>query len=151
MNTAAPGAPAKPFSSANDVTWNLQDLYAAVDDPRIEQDLDAALQRAQAFEKAYRGKIEVASGPQPGLLRSALDELESERPVETHATLGGIHGFRNTETERPEMTAEGERRFPIEHRRCDVGGAGGIEHDVRGGVGNAAGEAAALRCRQRFS
>ncbi|HEV8059649.1 MAG TPA: M3 family oligoendopeptidase [Gemmataceae bacterium] len=77
MNTAAPAAPTKPSSSADGVTWNLQDLYAAIDDPRIEQDLEAALQRAQAFEKAYRGKIECAAGPQPALLRSALEELES--------------------------------------------------------------------------
>src|SRR3954452_24603586 len=77
MNTAAPGALAKPSSSANDATWNLQDLYAAVDDPRVEQDLEAALERARAFEKAYRGKIDLAGGPQPALLRSALDELES--------------------------------------------------------------------------
>ena len=75
--TAAPGAPTKPSSSADDATWNLQDLYAAIDDPRIEQDLEAALQRAVAFEKAYRGKIELAGGPQPAFLRSALEELES--------------------------------------------------------------------------
>jgi oligoendopeptidase F len=74
MNTLTPG---KPTSSADDVAWNLHDLYAGVDDPRIEQDLAGALERAQAFEKAYRGKIEIEGGPQPALLRSALEELES--------------------------------------------------------------------------
>ncbi|CAN5122404.1 M3 family oligoendopeptidase [soil metagenome] len=74
MNTPSPG---KPTSSADDVSWNLQDLYSGIDDPRIEQDLTAALERAQAFEKAYRGKIEVEGGPQAALLRSALEELES--------------------------------------------------------------------------
>ena len=77
MNTAAPGTPSKPSSSANDVSWNLHDLYASVDDPRIDQDLEAAMQRAQGFEHAYRGKINCANGPQAALLRSALEELES--------------------------------------------------------------------------
>ncbi len=39
------------------VRWNLSDLYASVDDPRIDADLDAALASAGAFAKEYRGHV----------------------------------------------------------------------------------------------
>jgi oligoendopeptidase F len=113
MTTAAPGAPA---SSAGEVTWNLQDLYAAIDDPRIEHDLAAALERAQAFEKAYRGKIDMAGGPQPAFLRSALDELESlceqmDRPA-IYASL--VHASKTDEPSHGALVAKTrERRAAI--------------------------------------
>ncbi len=75
--TVSPDAPpAPPASSANGVAWDLGDLYAGVDDPRIDQDLQAALERAEAFETAYRGKINVPGGPAADLLAAALHELE---------------------------------------------------------------------------
>lgn len=40
-------------SSADDVTWDLGDLYAGPDDPRLTRDLDDALRRAEAFETTY--------------------------------------------------------------------------------------------------
>jgi oligoendopeptidase F len=64
-------------SSADGVSWDLGDLYKTVDDPRIEGDLAEARRRAEAFEAAYRGKIDVPGGPAPDLLRIALEELES--------------------------------------------------------------------------
>jgi oligoendopeptidase F len=71
-------APALPqTSSADGVTWDLHDLYSSVDDPRITHDLDSALQRAQAFEAAYRGQINIEGGPPPEVLLTALHELES--------------------------------------------------------------------------
>lgn len=63
-----------PTSSADGVAWNLHDLYAGVDDPRIDGDLDAAHARARAFEAAYRGTI--ALGPTADLLLAAVTELE---------------------------------------------------------------------------
>jgi oligoendopeptidase F len=66
----------QPASSADGVQWDLGDLYAGVDDPRITADLDTALQRARAFENAYRGQINVPGGPAPDLLSKALRELE---------------------------------------------------------------------------
>lgn len=57
-------------------TWDLSDLYAGVDDPKIDQDLQAALERARRFEETYRGKI--ADGRlDPSQLKGALDEYES--------------------------------------------------------------------------
>jgi oligoendopeptidase F len=46
-----------PRSSADGVRWNLADLYAAPDDPRIRQDQDAALDQARAFAAQYRACV----------------------------------------------------------------------------------------------
>jgi oligoendopeptidase F len=63
--------------------WNLADLYAGLDDPRVTSDLDRADAEAVAFEAAYKGKLAaLAQGPQPdsGLAEAvkryeALDDL----------------------------------------------------------------------------
>ncbi|MGE3809165.1 MAG: M3 family oligoendopeptidase [Gemmataceae bacterium] len=64
-----------PKSTADGIAWDLGDLYASVDDPRIGTDLKQSLERAQAFEKKYRGVIE--SGPSAAVLLEAVTELES--------------------------------------------------------------------------
>lgn len=66
-----------PSSSANGVAWDLSDLYAGPDDPRIEADLAASLEAAQAFEARYRGKIDVEGGPPADTLREAVEALEA--------------------------------------------------------------------------
>jgi oligoendopeptidase F len=61
------------------VTWDLSDLYASPDDPRLESDLAGALAAARAFAERYRGRVAAldASG-----LAAALDELEAfEEPA----------------------------------------------------------------------
>src|SRR5207248_3090900 len=83
--TTSPPA-ARPTSSADHVAWDLGDLYAGLDDPRIGRDLEAALRRARDFESAYRGRIDVPGGPAPDLLAAALQELEGlseqmDRPI----------------------------------------------------------------------
>lgn len=67
----------RPTSSADGVSWNLNDLYRAPDDPKINNDLASAAERARAFEANYRGKIDIAGGPSVPLLLSALQEIES--------------------------------------------------------------------------
>lgn len=74
--TNTPVVPPRPSSSAKGVAWNLFDLYAGVDDPAIGCDLDAVLKRAQAFESAYRGKIDVPGGPSTDALLAAVRQLE---------------------------------------------------------------------------
>lgn len=61
----------------SDVSWDLSALYDAPTDPRIEQDLTAALQRAEAFAARYRGTIGVAEGPAPAWVAAAMTELEA--------------------------------------------------------------------------
>jgi len=60
-------------SSAANVSWDLTDLYAGIDDPRLDADLQAAQQRAQAFEAQYRGKV----GESADSLLAAVAEMES--------------------------------------------------------------------------
>lgn len=57
-------------------TWDLSDLYAGADDPRLDADMDAARQRARQFETRYRGTI-AGDGVTAGHLRVALDEYEA--------------------------------------------------------------------------
>jgi len=66
----------QPTSSADGIVWDLSDLYGGVDDPAIARNLETALQRAQAFEATYRGKIIGDGGPSSDLLLTALTELE---------------------------------------------------------------------------
>ena len=61
---------------AEGVSWNLHDLYAGADDPRLEADLAEAKQRAQVFAETYRGMI--TSGQLDGAgLAGALAEYEA--------------------------------------------------------------------------
>ena len=64
-------------NSAAGVAWNLGDLYHSVDDPAIDRDLAAAMQRAEAFAKNYRDKIAQLKPSDAGLLLTAVRELES--------------------------------------------------------------------------
>jgi oligoendopeptidase F len=61
--------------STPQVRWDLSALFSGIDDPKIEQTWIRCMERAGAFEKAYRGKID-----DPALsaqtLASALKELE---------------------------------------------------------------------------
>src|SRR5271166_3156860 len=74
-----PEAPAAglPPSSADQVNWDLSDLYSGASDPRIGADLDGALRRARTFEETYRGRIDVPGGPPAELLLEAVCELEA--------------------------------------------------------------------------
>ncbi len=80
-------------NSADGVAWDLNDLYSGVDDPKITRDLDAAMKRAQAFEAAYRGKINTDGGPPAELLLAAVQELESlcEQMDKSAAFAGLVH------------------------------------------------------------
>lgn len=49
-------------TGAEDVRWELDDLYDGVDDPRIDADLDEVLRMAKRFENEHRGKLEQTLG-----------------------------------------------------------------------------------------
>src|SRR5262249_17350775 len=63
--------------SAAGIAWNLGDLYAGLDDPALDRDLQTALARAQALEQAYRGKIATLAPTAADVLAKAVQELES--------------------------------------------------------------------------
>tara|TARA_B100001123_G_scaffold425393_1_gene538194 strand:+ start:11490 stop:13298 length:1809 start_codon:yes stop_codon:yes gene_type:complete len=46
-----------PTSSADGVAWDLSDLYASTDDPKIASDLQEAKCRADSFAQQYRGQL----------------------------------------------------------------------------------------------
>jgi oligoendopeptidase F len=58
------------------VHWNLADLYASIDDPRIDKTLAQQKSRAQAFAEKYRGKIN-NSNLSAETLAAAIAEYES--------------------------------------------------------------------------
>jgi oligoendopeptidase F len=48
--------------------WNLGDLYAGLDDPRIKRDLDRADEYSKGFEEDFKGKLAaLVDGPEGGL------------------------------------------------------------------------------------
>jgi oligoendopeptidase F len=59
--------------------WNLADLYASLDDPRIARDLYQADAESVAFEEAYRGKLAaLAEAPEAGhALAQAVKRYEA--------------------------------------------------------------------------
>ena len=64
------------------VCWALEDLYKSPDDPRLDSDLAAAKQQAEAFAASYRGKIANAQLDGPGLA-AALTEYEALSALES--------------------------------------------------------------------
>jgi len=42
--------------------WQLGDLYAAIDAPALQSDIERAARECEAFEKAWKGKLEAAAG-----------------------------------------------------------------------------------------
>jgi len=59
--------------------WNLADLYAGLDDPRIKRDLDRGAAESLAFEHDCKGKLAaLADGPEPGArLGEAIKHYEA--------------------------------------------------------------------------
>jgi oligoendopeptidase F len=53
---------AKSVTGAEDVRWDLTDLYTDIDDPQIERDLQQLLSLAERFERDFRGKLQQRLG-----------------------------------------------------------------------------------------
>ena len=54
--------------------WDLSDLYAGTDDPKLKADLAACATAASAFAAAYKGKLAQADG---GTIHSAIQAYEN--------------------------------------------------------------------------
>ncbi len=65
--------PTAPSGSAQGVAWDLSGLYAGVDDPAFEVDLDLAEQQATAFETRYRDRVAALSAAE---LHEAVRSLQ---------------------------------------------------------------------------
>lgn len=64
-------------NTAAGIAWDLRDLYAGLDDPKISADLDAARTEAVAYERDYRGKIQALTAADAEPLRKAIERLEA--------------------------------------------------------------------------
>lgn len=62
-------------TGAEDVRWDLADLYAGPDDPAIAADFEATLAQAQAFQEKHRGRI-AAGEISPDEFLTAVEEIE---------------------------------------------------------------------------
>ena len=78
-------------AQASGVTWDLSDLFAGADDPRLWQALDEVKADGEAFAAHYRGLIAVPGGPDAATLLAGVQAYEAlyERAgrVETYAHL----------------------------------------------------------------
>ena len=79
-------AQALKMTGAEDVRWNLSDLFASPDDPKIEAALARDLERAKAFEATYKGKVAtLAPKPFAAMMRELADYEESSTRAEVYA------------------------------------------------------------------
>ena len=60
-------------TGAETVRWNLSDLFASPDDPKIEATLASEMQRAKDFEARYKGKVATL---EPKAFAAMMRELE---------------------------------------------------------------------------
>ena len=100
-------------SSATGVVWDLGDLFAAPDDPRIDQTLDACQADASAFAGAYRGTINVPGGPAPEHLLSGLERMEaiSENAHRVAAYSGLLYAADTSSTVHRQLQQKIEQRM----------------------------------------
>ncbi len=70
------------LTGAEDVAWNLADLYESGDDPRLESDVDEAETAAAAFRDRYHGKV---AGLDAAAVVAAIEERERIESVFTRA------------------------------------------------------------------
>ena len=70
------------LTGAEDVAWDLSDLYEGGDDPRIEQDVEQTEAAAAAFRERYYGKVAELSAED---LRDAIEERERIESAFTRA------------------------------------------------------------------
>ena len=70
------------LTGAEDVAWDLSDLYESGDDPRIEQDVQEAENASAAFRERYYGRVAELSATE---LVEAIEERERIESIFTRA------------------------------------------------------------------
>ena len=69
-------------TGAETVRWDLSDLFASPDDPKIEAALALSLERAKAFEARYKGRV---STLEPAEFAAMMRELEDDEEAAAKA------------------------------------------------------------------
>ena len=83
--------PSSPPSSAAGIVWNLGDLYAGVDDPKIDADLKDCTVRCTVFSDTYRALFASPGALSAAGLKQALEDYE--RIAELMSQLGSYAGL----------------------------------------------------------
>jgi len=83
------------LTGAEEIAWNLGDLYAGMDDPQLEVDLNACDAEAAAFNAAYRGRVAELSAAELAELIARFEAL-NERMGRIGA-FAGLNWTQNTE------------------------------------------------------
>ena len=95
--------------------WNLADLYAGIDDPRVKRDLDRADADSIAFEEAYKGKLAaLAEGPDAGpALTEAVKRFEALDDLLGRLTsfAGLVHAGNTVDPARAKFYADVQERI----------------------------------------
>lgn len=87
----------KEKSGAENIQWDLSDLYASPDDPGLKEDRKNLLDRADAFAEKYRGRVDQLSPSEFAQMLSEYEEL-----VQTSGKIGSYsHLIWSTNTEDP--------------------------------------------------
>lgn len=87
--------PESPLSGAENVAWDLTDLYAGMNDPQLNADLDAADAEAAALDAEYRGRIAALSGAELAGLLARYEALR-ERAYKA-GSFASLNWTQNTE------------------------------------------------------
>lgn len=83
------------LTGAENVAWDLTDLYAGMDDPQLNADLDAADAEAEALDTTYRGRIAALSAAELALLLARYEALR-ERAYKA-GSFASLNWTQNTE------------------------------------------------------
>lgn len=77
------------LTRADEVAWDLSDLYAGPDDPALQKEMAQAAAEADAFRDRYRGKVPALDA---AALAAAVEECERiESRIQRAATYAGLH------------------------------------------------------------
>jgi oligoendopeptidase F len=89
------------LTGAEDIAWDLSDLYDGGDDPRLDADVEEADAAAASFRDRYYGKIDTLSAAE---LREGIEERERIESILTRA-IYYAHLWFSTDTADPERGA----------------------------------------------
>ena len=64
-------------TGAEEVSWDLSDLYSGVDDPKLDEDAAGAARDAAAFRERYHGKVAGLSAAELADATAELERIES--------------------------------------------------------------------------
>lgn len=82
-------------TGAEEITWDLSDLYQAVDDPAIEHDLGQADGRADKLAESYRGRVANLDAEE---MRDLIEEYENIQELANRVgSYAYLHWSTNTE------------------------------------------------------